>query len=122
MKALIYILLFLLIVSVANNYVLHKYQLKQNTNNCKLTLPNNLPSNLGIVRFYVFYNKDQKYNKCFINDNKKMANAPYFMVKLNNVVDDIYKATDDKCYIVTKKDLDEVNLNNYLDKAIKKLG
>lgn len=122
MKALIYILLFLLIVSVANNYVLHKYQLKQNTNDCKLILPNNLPSNIGIVRFYVFYNKDQKYNKCFINDNKKMSNAPYFMVKLNNVVDDIYKATDDKCYIVTKKDFDEVNLNNYVDKAIQKLG
>ena len=72
MKIIIYILLFLLIVSIANNYILHFYQNKdknsQESSVNFLVEPSKLPENIGIMSLYIFYDKTKKYDKCHQND------------------------------------------------------
>ncbi len=127
MKIIIYILLFLLIISIVNNYVLHYYKTEKcpKIYNNDLLSPSNLPKNIGIASLYVFYNKNDKYNKCLAkNKNIKKSNdsTPFVVGNLNEIIDNIYKKTDNKCYIVYNDDNKTKNLNSYLDKAIEKIG
>jgi hypothetical protein len=131
MKIIIYILLFLLAVSIANNYILHNYQtkninipIKENTN---LIYPSQLPSNVGIASIYVFYNKDKKYDKCLAsekNDVNKQKNGqiPLVLIKLKEAINEIYKKTNNKCYIILDENNKNMNLNNYVNKALQKIA
>ena len=124
MKIIIYILLFLLIVSIVNNYVLHYYKTENcpKNDNKDLISPGNLPKNIGIASLYVFYNKNDKYKKCLVKNNKNNKNTPFVLGTLNEIIDDIYKKTDNKCFIVYNKDNSTKDLNTYLDNAVEKIG
>jgi amino acid permease len=130
MKIIIYILLFLLIISIANNYVLHYYQKKEEKNISSQTSnflvePTKLPNNVGILTLYIFYNKDRKYEKCHQLDNISNNNSfddPSMLVNIKKNIEDIYKTNNNKCYIVKKNNNELIDLNKYLDKAIKKIN
>jgi len=128
MKKIIYILLFLLMISIINNYILHKYCDSQNKISLKdtnyLIDPVNLPKNIGVASLYIFYNKNLQYGKCYIDqktNNKDMSKEPYELVNLNNIINDIYKKNNDKCYIINTNENKKINLNNHLNDIIKKV-
>jgi len=130
MKIIIYILLFLLIVSIANNYVLHYYQNEEGKNNESkqndyLVEPSKLPSNMGILNLHIFYNTDTKYEKCheldqIDNDNSFEKSA--MAVNIKKIIADIYKKNNNKCYVVKTFNNEKTNLNKYLEAAIKKIA
>ncbi|VVU94856.1 hypothetical protein CPAV1605_581 [seawater metagenome] len=126
MKIIIYILLFLLVVSIANNYVLHKYQNNEYAIavNPDIISPSELPKNIGIVSLYFFYNKDKKYNKCLANDkNQKVGENPLALVQLQDAIDEIYKKTNNNCYIVVKdNNKDNFDLKTYLPAALNQIS
>jgi len=128
MKIIIYILLFLLIISIVNNYVLHYYTKKKKVdkkNKDYLVNPSKLPDNIGILSLYVFYNKDEKYDKCHESDilfNKNSNNEPKFLINMKRIISEIYNKNNDNCYIIKKTINQNVNLNKYLDKAIEKIA
>lgn len=130
MKIIIYILLFLLIVSIANNYVLHYYQNEEkgiNESNEKNNLvePSKMPSNLGILNLHIFYNTDTKYEKCheldqLDNDNSYEQSA--MAINIKKIIAEIYKKNNNKCYVVKTFNNEKTDLNKYLETAIKKIA
>ena len=128
MKIIIYILLFLLIVSIANNYILHFYQNKdknsQESSVNFLVEPSKLPENIGIMSLYIFYDKTKKYDKCHQNDQfdkDDSSNKSELQVNMKKIISDIYKKNNHKCYIIKKNTNENTNLDKYLDNAIKKI-
>ena len=130
MKIIIYILLFLLIVSIANNYVLHYYQNKEAISNSKeeinyLVEPSKMPSNLGILNLHIFYNTDNKYEKCHELDqldNQNSFEKSAMAVNIKKIIAEIYKKNNNKCYVVKTFSNEKADLIKYLDTAIKKIG
>lgn len=130
MKIIIYILLFLLIVSIANNYVLHYYQNDEEKSNEPkqnnyLVEPSKMPSNLGILNLHIFYNTDTKYEKCheldqLDNDNSYEQSA--MAINIKKIIAEIYKKNNNKCYVVKTFNNEKTDLNKYLETAIKKIA
>ena len=127
MKIIIYILLFLLIISIANNYILHYYQIEEDNNKPSesnhLVEPSKLPENVGILTLHIFYNKDEKYQKCHESDQlteKSSHDQAAMLVNIKKIIADIYK--NNKCYIVKNNSNEKNNLNKYLEQAIKKVA
>ena len=127
MKNIIYILLFLLVVSIANNYILHYHTKKIQSvedDNIYLVNPSKIPDNIGIMSLYIFYNKDDKYGKCHESDqldNSDSSNKSSMDVNIKKIIGEIYSKNNNKCYIIKKKSNTNADLNKYLDKAIKRI-
>ena len=127
MKNIIYILLFLLVVSIANNYILH-YHNKQNQiiedDKKYLVNPTKIPDNIGIMSLYIFYNKDDKYGKCHESDqldNSDSSDKSSMDVNIKKIITEIYNKNNNKCYVIKKNSNTTADLNKYLDKAIKRI-
>jgi hypothetical protein len=130
MKIIIYILLFLLVISIANNYILHYYQSEDNIklpdqSITYLVEPSKLPENIGIMSLYIFYDKDTKYNKCHEMDkleNSDSSDKSAMLINIKKIISDIYNKNDNKCFIIKRNNNEKINLNEYLEKAIKKIA
>jgi len=129
MKIIIYILLFLLVISIANNYILHYYQSEDkkklpDQSIDHLIEPSKLPENIGIMSLYIFYDKDTKYNKCHEMDKLNESDSSdksAMLINIKKIISDIYNKNDNKCFIIKKNNNEKINLNEYLEKAIKKI-
>tara|TARA_B100001248_G_C27102666_1_gene327709 strand:+ start:204 stop:596 length:393 start_codon:yes stop_codon:yes gene_type:complete len=130
MKIIIYILLFLLIVSIANNYILHYYQNEEGNKDKKieniyLVEPSKIPENMGLLNLHIFYNTDIKYEKCHQLDQIDNGNSfekSAMAINIKKIISDIYKKNNNKCYVVKTFSNEKPDLNKYLETAIKKIS
>ena len=115
MKGLIFVLIILLALSIANNYILYKKKTneKQNFNYVDTNI---LPDNIGFINYTFFYNKDLKFNKCHKNDLKNKDNSakkPYMKIILDDHIANLKKKFLNKCVILSNNNNSELNIEDH---------
>ena len=115
MKGIIIVLIILLALSITNNYLLYK----KKTSNHKLTFnyidTSYLPSNIGFINYTFFYNKDDKYKMCHVDDfrkNKNSSKEPYMKIELNDLIKNLKKKYINKCAIIKNESNEQLNISD----------
>ena len=117
------IILFLLLLSILNNYFIYNQKYPIPINSTYLINTNDLPNNIKFKTYTFFYNKNNIYDKCHIDDFKTINNntkRPYMEIILKDHIDFLNKTYPSKYYILENNNND--NIINIADYQIELLG
>ena len=89
-------------ISIINNIL---FYIKNKTTDSNKFIEKVLPHNIKYMKYIVFFNTNDYYNMCHINDdkNKKYFDRYFIEMISQNKMDSILKLYPNKCYIVTDK-------------------
>jgi hypothetical protein len=116
MYGIILILLFLLIISLINSYLLYLDESKSNQHGQTTLIDTSLlPQNIGFTNYTIFYNKNDLFNMCHVS-KKDVSNKPFIDIIFQDLVNKVIKKYPNRTLVIAdQKNSSTIDISPHTD-------